>query len=317
MDNSNASESQFRLHSLGIVAVNKLPNSDEVEILLTEVNPFVSGEITDNTTMYNANGVKADGSSYNVSIKSTPTVKATWHPTGDYNRTTSPNVRRGQKVQVYKFSDDDRYYWDVTGKRDGTTGRLETVRHEYSNNATEGKKDDADSTYYHEVSTEKGTITTHTSKSNGEPCAFTIQINAKEGKTIITTDNGLYLSLDGVGNRIVLCNSDNSFIDLNKTNITINATDSVTIHTKDYKVNSETTSLDASKTTNIKSGNSNTMESSTNTVKGNNTLNGPTNIGGGNGDATFTGTINGQNIVVDHIQANSVDASSYVHAPNI
>ena len=83
MDNSNASESQFRLHSLGIVAVNKLPNSDEVEILLTEVNPFVSGEITDNTTTYSANGVKADGSSYNVSIKSTPTVKATWHPTGD------------------------------------------------------------------------------------------------------------------------------------------------------------------------------------------------------------------------------------------
>lgn len=231
----------FKRYSFGVVAKNKPLDSHEIEVVPMEVTPSLSGELTDNATNYDAGGKNADGGAFNVSLPTTASVKATWWPGNDTNRISSPDVRRGEIVTLFRMADSDEFWWE-TAKRDkeGKLRRLETVIHSYSNNSQEDVANDANSTYYTEVSTHKKHVTLHTSKNDGEPFAYDIQINAKDGVVIIQDDDDNYIFMDSKNRRIKMHNADNSLIDLNRKDILIEAVDSVTINTKVYKLNAST-----------------------------------------------------------------------------
>lgn len=231
--------SKLRFYSAGIVAVNKLLSSKDIEVHPYEDLNFVDGDLSDQVTEYKAKGKDAGEADYENTIKTTVTVKATWLSFTGSNRITAPDVRRGELVMIYQFGDVDKYYW-TTMKEDLKLRKLETVIYAYSATKDEAKDATSETTYYVEVSTHKKLIHVHTSKDDGEPYIYDIQLNTKDGILIICDDVGNYISLNSAEKKIELKNSDSSWVDIDKKNIVISATDSITLKTSHLKVESPT-----------------------------------------------------------------------------
>lgn len=227
--------SKLQFYSIGVVAANKKLSSDRIEVTPMEVTPMISGEVTDNTEQYQSSGKSPDGENFNVDIKTTASIEARWLPYTDTNRITPPDVRRGEMVAIYQFSDADEYWW-MTLKQDKALRRLETVIYSFSNQREENKEVDSNSSYWFEVSTHGKYIHLHTSKNDKEPFVYDIQVNTKVGCITIKDDDGNYIFLDSKEREIKLRNKDDSFIDINKKKIHINALDQVLITTKDFEV---------------------------------------------------------------------------------
>lgn len=251
MQSETSNLSQMQFYSIGIVAANKNLRSKDIEVVPLEHTPLVSGELTDNVSSYKAKSKGTMKDSFSIEIDTTLSIQATWIPIGNSNRLTAPDVRRGEIVAIYRFSDTDQFWWN-TLKNDAKLRRLETVVYAFSNNSKEDVENDANSTYFFEVSTHKKTITVHTSNNDGEPHAFDIQINAGEGKIVIQDDKDNFILMDAVNNRLLLKNADNSFIDINKKSISIISDDLISVLTKNLSITAKTIGI-TSETTNVTS----------------------------------------------------------------
>lgn len=316
-DANPTGKSFLQPYSIGIVAANKLLDSKDIEVTPVEDMPGLSGEVTDNVVTYTASGVDAQGSAFKTNIDTTASIKATWLPIGCTNRKTAPDVRRGEYVMIYRFGDTDKYWW-VDMLQATTLRRLETVVFAISNNSQENIPDDANSTYFFEMSTITKTITLHTSKNDGEPFAYDLQINAKEGKIVVQDDASNYFMMDSANKQLIMSNGDDSCVNIDKTNIIITATDSVTINTKNYTLNStnnqqnaQATVIDSSSTTvngNSASVNAATNINSTLAVSGQASLNAGFSASGGSGGNA--GIINGT------LQVTTIESPNPVNAPD-
>lgn len=218
--------SKFRFFSVGVVAANKELNSTIIEASPIEDFSMIDGEITDNVENIEVDGKDNMGGSYSSKVSATNTVQATWLPIGESNRITPPDVRRGAMIMLYKMGDEDKYYW-TTLKQDNDLRRLETVVWAFSANPKENTASSSDSTYFLEISTHLKRITLHTSKANGEPFGYDVQINTGDGKIVITDDVSNYVVLDSKERIIEMKNADNSFVSINKMDVIINATENI------------------------------------------------------------------------------------------
>lgn len=212
--------SRFRLFSLGIAAQNKGVTERTLEVFPIETTPFADGEISDNLTETQVDGVRSDGTSFTDQVKTAASLKAQWLRFGQDNRLTAPDVRRGEYVMLYQFGDSDTYYW-VTLRDDTHLRKLETVIYGWSGSAVESDPVDHEHMYYLEVSTHRGLVSFHTSKANGEYCTYDVQINTKEGRVTIQDDIGNIILLDTAQTRLYMKNVDESFFDMNKKVLTI------------------------------------------------------------------------------------------------
>lgn len=254
--------SKMRWYSMGIVAENKPLKSMEVEVTPTEEMTMLDGEITTNATNYKANASDTLGKTYESSVKSQATVTATWLRFGDANRMTSPDVRRGEAVMLYQFGDANTYYW-MTIKQDAVLRRLETVVYAISANPTEGAPMTPENTYFFEWSSHRKSITLSTSKANGEPFAFKVQINAGDGIVQTADDVGNYQTFNSKDTRMEWMNVDGSHIDMHKKELIMTIPDRVEINTKHTQINSTTITLNG--VTNVTE--NTTMEKNTTTLQ--------------------------------------------------
>lgn len=223
--------SKLKIYSLGLVAINKPLTTKEIEVTPIEDTPMLNGEINDDVTKYKAEAEDSKGSAYNVELDTTNTVKATWLPIGSSNRMTAPDVRRGETVVLYRFADSDKFYW-ATLKDDMHLRKLETVVYAFSANQKEDTKNTSENMYFLEVSTHKKIVHFHTSKANGEPYMYDIQINAAEGFIQIQDDAKNFFTFNSKERQIEMINSDMSKIEINKTNIFIESTDLIALKSK-------------------------------------------------------------------------------------
>jgi hypothetical protein len=291
--------SKLSYYSLGIVAANKSLKSHRIEVTPIEEMPMLNGEINDERVKYTSEMKDAQGTLHKEEIDTSVTVNATWVPISNSNRRTPPDVRRGEIVVIYRFADTDQYWWN-TLFNDSKLRRLETVIYAFSDNSKENIEDTADSTYYLEVSTHRKIMHIHTSKSDGEPFAYDIQINAKEGIITITDDVGNYFVLNSRDTRILARNADNSLVDINKTNITLHAEETIKATCKDFIIEADSSTDITAKT--------NTVNGDSNTINGkNNRITGP----------TVTDAMENSVLTVDGIITTSgVNSSGPVNAPN-
>jgi hypothetical protein len=193
------------------------------------------------------------GNQEQVKVKTANSVPATWLPMGSSNLFTPPDVRRGARVMLYKFSDEETYYW-TTLHADLHLRKLETTiyawsgtKEEFEGTRTEQeKKINQENYYFLEVSTHKGLTHFHTSKANGEYCSFDIQINSKEGFIKIQDDLKQYIVFNAKEKQFAMKNADDCYIEINKKNLTINVPETMTINAKQLieKI-AETISIDA------------------------------------------------------------------------
>lgn len=222
-------QSGLRIYSLGIVANNKEMGSNTIEVVPIETTPFMDGEIASMPYDAEASGKDAQGNSFNVKVTADQAIQAHWIRQQASNRITAPDVRRGMRVLIWQFADDNKYYWTDAGM-DSHMMKLETVVFQIS--AT--KDEDADSTavensYYLEMSSHNKMITLGTSKANEEFCGYVVQMNLAEGRIVITDDIGNDITLDSKETIISAENAEGTIFALEKRNIVGYAPDHINL----------------------------------------------------------------------------------------
>jgi hypothetical protein len=224
--------SQLKVYSVGIVAANKSLNSHDIEATPIENTSMLDGELTDNVVQTHSKATDASGAAYETQVPATATVKATWLPLeGGGNRLTAPDVRRGERVILYRFADEDRFWW-VTQGQDMRLRKLETVIWGISASREESDGINPEKMYWMEWSTHKKMIHLHTSRADGEPFAYDIQLNTKDGTLVIQDDDGQQLSLDSRERIWQIINRDGSKVEVNKREIFLHAEDRIRITTQ-------------------------------------------------------------------------------------
>lgn len=173
---------------IGIVIEDKKEDSDVIVVAPIEFVSDVDGDFGKKenfeVTTRNSRG------GYEVSsVEHTNTIYATWIPDGHTNRTTSPDVIKGETVKIIAYRDSDEYYW-TTMFNEPQIRRTERVRYSYSNLSTGARIDayDDDSSYWVEIDTKDKHIRLHTSDNDGESCTYDLTFNTGEG-TITLEDN--------------------------------------------------------------------------------------------------------------------------------
>lgn len=293
--------SAFRVYSVGVVAENKPRTTSDVLVVPIEITPMIAGDLFVETEELENKGVDSFDIEYTVKIKHRNAIRCRWLQWGS-NRKTAPDVRRGERVVIYRFADTDEFFWVSLGLDDHLR-RLETVAWFFNANP-DGVSNDASSpedSYVLEVSTHDRLITLTTTKANEEPFAYTFQFNTAEGVVTLADDNGNYFEFDSTETRLTLHNADGTFFKLDKNDIFAYAPGNMdveiekditvscqnyTMSTKDaYKIDCTTYTLNASGSTEVTS--PTITFNGDFTLNGNQQTSGSTQIGG---SATIAGS---------------------------
>ena len=276
---ANRHEGLWRVVSRGVAAQNIDIDDVWLEVFCPEFTGFADGEITSNSVDLTTQGVDDRGHHYTAKITTAVTVRCKWKPQGT-NRVTAPNIRRGERVEVWQYADADTYYWSVTGEDDDLR-KLETVTHAFSNTKDESQKElSKENTYSYTVSTHQKKVELHTSKSDGEPFTHTLQLDTKNGLFTYKDDVGNVIQVNSKNNQIYIENASGSTYVMDGGNIQVTAPSSMTFNSPDVTVNADNF-----------------------TVNGASTLNGKTNMTSG---ASVSGSLqnNGVNVGSTHTHGN-------------
>jgi hypothetical protein len=276
----NPSISRLQIYSYGIVASNKALDSAQIEVTPVEDMPMMDGQITDNVTTTEASGVDGSGNPFQTQVTESGTLTATWMPMGQPNRQTPPDVRRGEQVAIYRFGDADQYFW-VTMGSDLALRKLETVIFGFSGTPNEGDSPSADNTYLIGISTHQKRVWMSTTKANGEPYAYNLELDTDNGKFTISDDIGNVFTLDSENHILRAENTDGSFMEINQENFNLFVNDQINMEGKGLNIKTQTMNTEASESI--------TTKTTTQTITATTLHNGNFNTGAGeSGDGTMT-----------------------------
>lgn len=227
--------SKLHFYSYGIVAKNKDLDSDLIEVVPSEDSSYFDGELTDNIEKIETEGKDHNDENYKNNVETTASIKAKWLSFVDTNRMSSPDVRRGEEVVIWRFGDSDQYWW-TTLQQDKKLRRLETVIYGFSNLREENTEMKHDNMYWIEISTHRKVIRLHTSKNDEEPFAWDIQLDTKKGTFTIDDNDGGYFFYDASKRHFKMHNKDQSYFEIDKKKAKIFTLDKVTIETNHFEV---------------------------------------------------------------------------------
>lgn len=224
---------------IGIVAENKPRDTDIVEVWPLEIIPEFNDDVTPATEDYVVTAVDCLHQPYKVTLKRGATIPCTW--IRETNRKTSPDVRRGERVEIYRVGDSEQYYWRSCG-RDDHLRRLETIIITASDIPVNDNSElDDTNTWSIELNTHEGHLTIRTTMSNGEVAAWTIQADGADGKFTVEDQKGNHVFIDSPNDHIQLKNAAESFLELNKKNITAECLETFRLKCKDAVIDTQTT----------------------------------------------------------------------------
>lgn len=241
----------LKFYTEGLVAANR-DGSHYIEVFPLGVLGAKGGEISATVGKIMDEGLDGKGERYQVTMEFTDTIPARWLPM-DTQRLTPPDVRIGERVRLYRVADTDQFYWRTLGL-DNSLRRLETVIYAFSATQEDIEDLNPENSYFFEVSTHSKNITFSTSKANGEPFAYVIQIDTDEGIVTIKDDAGNFFIMNSRDTLLHLENKDGSLLKLDKrdglliipdtyeiqcTDYKLTASKSITTETSDHSVTSE------------------------------------------------------------------------------
>jgi len=246
--------SKLHFYSYGIVAEDNIDNKKEIKIFPVEKLYLENGDTTVKQGDLNK---EEDYKPANLKIKEkklkhipndiepryelpeevmplqkTRYLLVNWLNINNPYRYTAPNVCKGEKVIIYRYSNSDNYFWDTLG-HELYLRKEDHVVDVYSNkpvideDKVKNKEDeDIEDTYYIMKSPKKKIIKIHTTDKNNEYTTYDITIK---------TDDGYVEVKDGKGNSIKL----NSKLDTLtvKTNATINLISTAMVNVLSATVN--------------------------------------------------------------------------------
>lgn len=220
-------QSQFQIYSIGIAASNKHLDSDTLYVVPLEIAPFGDGELDSELEEFEGGGKDRLDQEYTVKVNSDRAVEADWLRITHTNRRTSPDVRRGERVMLYRHSDSGDLLWDSMGMDDHLR-RRETVIYSWSATQEEGANaTDPENCYSLEICTHTKQATFRTVKADEEPFAYTFQFNTGDGVVTLTDDVGNLIRLDSAATKITVINKDGTYTHWDKEDIKMYAPNDV------------------------------------------------------------------------------------------
>lgn len=265
-------QASLRRFCRGIVVEDKEPTSNTVKVWPYEILPLMDGVITPDLIEYTNDGIDHNAKKWERTVKTGHWIECEWFY-DETNRVTPPDLKRREKVTIWRVADSHKFYWTTDGREDHLR-RLEHVVHAYSDVPPDILEDvelTPDNTYTHTVSTRDGRIHWRTSKANSEEFLYDLIIDTANNFAMLTDDTLNRFSIDSVERIVRMENADGTFLEMNKEDIigyapnnwnmtvenditftcknyTLNASDavsviagtSVTYDTKDYLVKAST-----------------------------------------------------------------------------
>lgn len=244
-------QSQFHIESIGRSAINRLPSSPLLEVYPIETMTYVDGEITDVYNEDTVTGIDAFGRQYSIKVKMAITIEATYLPM-DSNRLTPPDIRRGERVLVWRFGDADQYYWTTTGL-DDYLRRLETIVYGLSNTRDESVTQlTPENSWFIRWCSRTKQVQLKTNRSDGESVSYEFLFDIARGIVTLKDDLGNSFMLDSHERHFRLLNADASVFELNKQVANLTTGTSINLKTKAYTLNCDSVTV-VTKTTVYKS----------------------------------------------------------------
>lgn len=226
---SDGQSSGYRFYGIGVATTDLVRGSWEITVNLSEQNSMTNGDINKKTDS-NVSTPDANGVPRKVASKSGRTVPARWLPFCTPNRITPPDIVNGETVMVWKYADVEGGYFWSTMMMEAELRRLEHVVYAYSNLPGGRAAFDENSSYWAKWSTQDKLIHIHTSNNDGEPVAFDI---------VIDTRNGQIIHQDSLGNNTILDSPSSTFQIKTNNEFLVETESKVTVKTKIVDVTAE------------------------------------------------------------------------------
>lgn len=226
-------------YSVGNAAANLEVGQTELEVFPAEVRTYTDGEVTDNVSEYVTKGVDGQGNNYSNNVKVSNSIKAKWLSRNPWLKTPGL-VRRGEEVMIWEMGDTGQYYWELLG----TTNHLrrrDMIIMVISNTDDENVKElTAENSYFFEFNTADKHITLNTPTNDGEPAAYCIQLNTKDGNFSFSDSLGNAIVLDSIKELIQAINNSKSTFFIHGPKARLYAQESIEIETKLLDIKAET-----------------------------------------------------------------------------
>jgi len=190
-------ESKFRLYSKGVVVNDKPFDTHIIQVTPIEDLPYFEEPFREWGVKYDVELPDAQGNKHIATAESKAHIDAEWLALHHPNRITAPDVVAGEMVDIYRYSDSEKYYWDKC-RRDEKLRKLEHVVWAFNDSTDHNSNDDPKKQYRVTVSTKDGYVELRTSTYRGEPVEYTFRIDTKNGGVDIKDSNGNYISLNSV-----------------------------------------------------------------------------------------------------------------------
>lgn len=205
---------------VGIAVEDKPLDSREIKVYIRELIPYSGGKLED-TTRTETYSIKNDqDATISGNVDTTNCIIADYFGV-ETNRAFPPDIVKGEQVLVFRYSDEDRYYWVCAG-RDDNLRRGELHRIQISDDMHIVKELTEHNTYFLEMDTKVAKrIRIETSKSDGEDFEYRIIIDAKNDFVQITDDIGNRMEIFSKPKRVKLTNAVGATVDLLKEDIFI------------------------------------------------------------------------------------------------
>lgn len=320
-------KASLRRFCRGIVVEDKEQDSLMVKVWPYEILPILDGVVNAELHEFKNDGIDHDAKPWEQVVSVGHWIECEWLD-DETNRVLPPDMKRREKVTIWRVADGHKYYWTTDGREDHLR-RLEHVIHAYSDLPPDVKEDvelTPDNTYTHTISTRDGKIHWRTSKANQEDFLYDLIIDTANNFAMLTDDTLNRFSIDSTEKVVRMENAEGTFLEMNKKDINgyavenwnMTAVEDITFNCKNFKLfASESTSIDT-KTFACKASTSFEVDSPTSTFTGdvtimkNLTVTGQVSAAGGAvtfvpGSATFT----------IPITAAGIASSKPVTAPNI
>ncbi len=218
MGDSSSSRPTTKRIFLAKVIEDRARDSTFIKISLIEQDPGAVGEFAAASNVSTVELKDHNDQKIQSTTETSNYVEAEY--LGESNIAYPPMVRKGENVEVYTFSDPDRYYW-LPYRTDHDLRRNDVLRL-FVPSVPDGElkvtKTDENS-YFIEFNGIDKTIKLQTSKAAGEPYAYSITYEPMKSQLVVADDIGNMFSIHSNVPQVIMQNANGGYVDIIKNNV--------------------------------------------------------------------------------------------------
>lgn len=216
-----ATGSQMRPMGIGVVAENRVPSANNVVMVTPlELLPMLQGELAQQSSTSEETLLDPQGNAIKTTLRSDTAYPMDWWPS-DTRIVDAPYLRRGDKVEIFRFADTKQYFWRELSF-DRRLRRGERYRIAISANTEEDRGANGlyDDNYVLDINGPGGMVLLTTSSSNGEAANYTWSIDAVNGRMFFGDNLGNHYSLSTKDRILRKINSSGTYSEINVDDMT-------------------------------------------------------------------------------------------------